>query len=199
MAVALAPSVPTNSLKYADLGRTNGYASVIQTLYYSAPSRPNESTSRTGQIPFRYRLPCPISSVTDSAMKLLAAVALSLCLSTAHASQETDACDAHRQALERQMATALNQDNAAQLDTLQAELDKTNAECTPDAIAQKRADALRRHENAVTVAKNRLRDWEAELARARKKGTDQLNIAAWERKVNRARADLDRAVSRPIQ
>jgi len=111
----------------------------------------------------------------------------------------TDACDAHRQALERQMATALNQDNAAQLDTLQAELDKTNAECTPDAIAQKRADALRRHENAVTVAKNRLRDWEAELARARKKGTDQLNIAAWERKVNRARADLDRAVSRPIQ
>lgn len=42
MAVALAPSVPTNSLKYADLGRTNGYASVIQTLYYSAPSRPNE-------------------------------------------------------------------------------------------------------------------------------------------------------------
>jgi hypothetical protein len=51
----------------------------------------------------------------------------------------------------------------------------------------------------VTVVKNRLRDWEAELARARKKGTDQLNIAAWERKVNRARADLDRAVSRPIQ
>jgi len=132
-------------------------------------------------------------------MKLLAAVALSLCLSTAHASQETDACDAHRQALERQMATALNQDNAAQLDTLQAELDKTNAECTPDAIAQKRADALRRHENAVTVAKNRLRDWEAELARARKKGTDQLNIAAWERKVNRARADLNRAMARSIQ
>lgn len=132
-------------------------------------------------------------------MKLLAAFALSRCLSTAHASQETDACDAHRQALERQMATALNQDNAAQLDTLQAELDKTNAECTPDAIAQKRADALKRHENAVAEAKNRLRDWEAELARARKKGTDQLNIAAWERKVNRARADLDRAVMRPVQ
>ncbi|MFT4432317.1 DUF1090 family protein [Caballeronia sp. 15715] len=132
-------------------------------------------------------------------MKLLAAFTLSLCLSTAHASQETDACDAHRQALERQMATALNQDNAAQLDTLQAELDKTNAECTPDAIAQKRADALKRHENAVAEAKNRLRDWEAELARARKKGTDQLNIAAWERKVNRARADLDRAVMRPVQ
>jgi hypothetical protein len=132
-------------------------------------------------------------------MKLLAAVALSLCLSTAHASQETDACDAHRQALERQMATALNQDNTAQLDALQAELNKTNADCTPDAIAQKRADALRRHDSAVAEAKNRLRDWEAELERARKKGTDQLNIAAWERKVNRARADLDRAVERPIQ
>lgn len=102
-------------------------------------------------------------------MKLLAAVALSLCLSTAHASQETDACDAHRQTLERQMATALNQDNSAQLDALQAELDKTNAECTPDAIAQKRADALRRHDSAVAEARNRLRDWEAELARARKR------------------------------
>jgi hypothetical protein len=32
-----------------------------------------------------------------------------------------------------------------------------------------------------------------------KKGTDQLNIAAWERKVNRARADLNRAMARPIQ
>ena len=132
-------------------------------------------------------------------MKLLAAIALSLCLSTAHASQETDACDVHRQTLERQMATALNQDNSAQLDALQAELNKTNAECTPDAIAQKRADALRRHDSAVAEARNRLRDWEAELARARKKGTDQLNIAAWERKVKRARADLDRAVARPIQ
>jgi hypothetical protein len=138
-------------------------------------------------------------------MKLLAAVALSLCLSTglclstAHASPETDACDAHRQALERQMATALNQDNTAQLDALQADLNKTNAECTPDAIAQKRADAVRRHDSAVAEAKNRLRDWEAELERARKKGTDQLNIAAWERKVNRARVDLDRAVERPIQ
>jgi hypothetical protein len=44
-----------------------------------------------------------------------------------------------------------------------------------------------------------LRDWEAELERARKKGTDQLNIAAWERKVNRAHTDLDRAVARPVQ
>jgi len=132
-------------------------------------------------------------------MKLLAAVAFSLCLSTAHASQETDACDAHRQALERQMATALEQDNSGQLDALQAELNKTNAECTPDAIAQKRADALRRHDSAIAEARNRLRDWEAELERARKKGTDQLNIAAWERKVKRARADLDRAMARPIQ
>jgi hypothetical protein len=131
-------------------------------------------------------------------MKLLAAVVFSLCVSSAHASQETDACDAHRQALERQMATALNQDNSAQLDALQADLNKTNAECTPDAIAQKRADAIRRHDTAVAEARNRLRDWEAELARARKKGTDQLNIAAWERKVNRARADLNRAVARPI-
>ena len=63
---------------------------------------------RTSETPIA---PCPISSATDSAMKLLAAIALSLCLSTAHASQETDACDAHRQTLERQMATALNQDN----------------------------------------------------------------------------------------
>jgi hypothetical protein len=132
-------------------------------------------------------------------MKLLVAVAFSLCLSTAHASQETEACDAHRQSLERQMATALNQDNSAQLDALQADLNKTNAECTPDAIAQKHADALRRHDSAVAAARNTLRDWEAELARARKKGTDQLNIAAWERKVNRARADLDRAVARPVQ
>jgi len=132
-------------------------------------------------------------------MKLLVAVAFTLCLSTAHASQETEACDAHRQSLERQMATALNQDNSAQLDALQADLNKTNTECTPDAIAQKRADALRRHDSAVADARNRLRDWEAELARARKKGTDQLNIAAWERKVNRASADLDRAVARPVQ
>jgi hypothetical protein len=132
-------------------------------------------------------------------MKLLAAVAFSLCVSVAHASQETDTCDAHRQALERQMATALNQDNSAQLSALQAELDKTNAECTPDAIAHRHADALKRHESAVAEAGNRLRDWEAELARARKKGTDQLNIAAWERKVNRARADLNRAMARPIQ
>ncbi|SAL39357.1 hypothetical protein AWB69_03894 [Caballeronia udeis] len=132
-------------------------------------------------------------------MKLLAAVAFSLCLSTARASQETDACDAHRQALERQMATALEQDNSGQLDALQAELNKTNAECTPDAIAQKRADALRRHDSAIAEARNRLRDWEAELERARKKGTDQLNIAAWERKVKRARSDLDRAMARPIR
>ncbi|SOE58505.1 Protein of unknown function [Burkholderia sp. D7] len=132
-------------------------------------------------------------------MKLLAAVAFSLCLSTAHASQETDACDAHRQAFERQMATALEQDNSGQLDALQAELNKTNAECTPNAIAQKHADALRRHDSAIAEARNRLRDWEAELERARKKGTDQLNIAAWERKVKRARADLDRAMARPIQ
>jgi hypothetical protein len=132
-------------------------------------------------------------------MKLLVAVAFSLCLSTAHASQETEACDAHRQSVERQMATALNQDNSAQLDALQADLNKTNTECTPDAIAQKRADALRRHDSAVAEARDRLRDWDAELARARKKGTDQLNIAAWERKVNRAHADLDRAVARPVQ
>jgi hypothetical protein len=132
-------------------------------------------------------------------MKLFAAVAFSLCVSVAHASQETEACDAHRQALERQMATALTQDNSAQLSTLQAELDKTNAQCTPDAIAQRHANALKRHDSAVAEARNRLRDWEAELARARKKGTDQLNIAAWERKVNRARADLNRAMARSIQ
>jgi small-conductance mechanosensitive channel len=131
-------------------------------------------------------------------MKLFAAVALSMCFSAAHASPETDACDAHRQALERQMATLLSQDHSAQLDALQAALDKTNAECAPDAIAQRRADALKRHDDAVAEARNRLRDWEAELARAQKKGTDQLNIAAWERKVNRARADLNRAVARPI-
>jgi Protein of unknown function (DUF1090) len=131
-------------------------------------------------------------------MKLFAAVALSMCFSVAHASPETDACDAHRQALERQMATVLNQDNSAQLDALQAALDKSNTECTPDAIAQRHADALKRHDDAVSEARNRLSDWEAELARAQKKGTDQLNIAAWERKVNRARADLNRAVARPI-
>jgi hypothetical protein len=134
-------------------------------------------------------------------MKLfvVAAIAFSLCMSVAHASPETDACDAHRQSLERQMATALNQDNSAQLDALQAQLDKSNADCTPDAIAQRRANAIKRHEDAISEAKGRLRAWEAELARANKKGTDQLNIAAWERKVNRARADLDRAVARPIQ
>lgn len=131
-------------------------------------------------------------------MKLFAAVAFSLCLSTAHASPETDACDAHRQALERQMATVLSQDNSAQLDALQAALDKSNADCRPEAIAQRHADALKRHDDAVAEARGRLRDWEAELARAQKKGTDQLNIAAWERKVNRARADLNRAVARPI-
>ena len=67
------------------------------------------------------------------------------------------------------MATALNQDNSAQLSALQAELDKNNTDCTPDAIAQRHADALKRHESAVAEARNRLRDWEAELARARKK------------------------------
>ncbi|SAL12708.1 hypothetical protein AWB64_00545 [Caballeronia sordidicola] len=132
-------------------------------------------------------------------MKLFVAVALCMCFSVARASPETDACDAHRQSLERQMAIALNREDSAQLDTLQAALDKTNAECTPDAIAQRKADALRRHNDAIAQARNTLRAWEAELARAQKKGTDQLNIAAWQRKVNRARADLDRAIARPIQ
>jgi Protein of unknown function (DUF1090) len=132
-------------------------------------------------------------------MKLFVAVALSMCLSVAHASPETDACDAHRQSLERQMAIALNRDDTAQLDSLQAALDKTNAECTPEAIEQRRSGALQRHNDAIAQARNTLRAWEAELARAQQKGTDQLNINAWQRKVNRARADLDRAIARPIQ
>lgn len=137
-------------------------------------------------------------------MKLLAAAALVVTmslggLSLAHASPETDACDTHRQSLERQMATALNQDNTAMLDSLQAALNKTNAECTPDAIAQRKADAQRRHDNAIAEAQGRLNEYEGELARAQKKGTDLLNIAAWERKVRRARGTLNHALAAPVQ
>ena len=97
------------------------------------------------------------------------------------------------------MAIALNRDDTAQLDSLQAALDANNAECTPLAIEQRKSGALKRHNDAIAQARNTLRAWEAELARAQKKGTDQLNIAAWQRKVNRARAELDRAIARPIQ
>jgi hypothetical protein len=135
----------------------------------------------------------------DSQMKLLVVVAYLACLPLAHASPETDACDTRREALEQQMATALNQDGSAQLDSLQAQLDKTNAECAPDAIAKRHADAQKRHDDAIADARGRLRDYDAELARAQKKGTDKLNIAAWERKVHRAQADLDHALASPVQ
>lgn len=133
-------------------------------------------------------------------MKLLAAAAIFVSfLPLAHASPDTDACDTHRQLLERQMATALDQDGSAQLDKLQAALDRLNAVCTPNAIAQKQQDAQRRHDEAIAIAQNELRSDEAELARAQKKGTDPLNIAAWERKVRRAQGTLNRALNTPVQ
>lgn len=133
-------------------------------------------------------------------MKLLAAAVVFLvCLPLAHASPETDACDTHRQALERQMATALGQDGSAQLDKLQAALDKLNAACTPEAISQRQANAQKRHDDAIAEARDNLQSYEAELARAQKKGTDPLNIAAWERKVRRAQGTLNRALNTPVQ
>jgi hypothetical protein len=66
----------------------------------------------------------------DSQMKLLVVVAYLACLPLAHASPETDACDTRREALEQQMATALNQDGSAQLDSLQAQLMPTRKSAT---------------------------------------------------------------------
>jgi hypothetical protein len=133
-------------------------------------------------------------------MKLLAAAVVWLsCMPLAHASAETDACDTRRQLLEQQMATALDQAGSPQLDSLQVALDKLNAACTPDAIANRKADAQRRHDVAIAQARSDLAADEAELARAQKKGTDPLNIAAWERKVRRAQGTLDRALNTPVR
>ncbi len=121
-------------------------------------------------------------------------VAITLCLlfSHAQASTVTDACDAHRLDLERQMATAGANNNFDQVNSLQTALNQLNADCTPDAIAQRHADEVGKYQR-------RLDDRLGELRIAVEYHSNAAAIAKHQRKVDDARAELDRVKAKGDQ
>jgi Protein of unknown function (DUF1090) len=126
-------------------------------------------------------------------MKLLAAaVALCSLLHYAQASTTTDACDARRQDIERQMAIAQANSNYDQVSGLQTALNQLNTNCTPDAIAQKHADEVAKYQR-------KLNDRLAELKISVDYHSNAEAIAKHQRKVDEARAELERVKAKGDQ
>jgi Protein of unknown function (DUF1090) len=120
------------------------------------------------------------------------AITLCLLLSQVQASTVTDTCDARRIDLERQMATAGANNNFDQVNSLQAALNQLNADCTPNAIAQKHADEVAKYQR-------RLDDRLGELRIAVEYHSNAEAVAKHQRKVDEARAELDRVKAKGDQ
>jgi len=120
------------------------------------------------------------------------AITLCLLLPQVQASTVTDNCDARRLDLERQMATAGANNNFDQVNGIQTALNQLNANCTPDAIAQK-------HANEVAIYQRRLDDRLGELRIAVEYHSNAEAIAKHQPKVDEARAELDRVKAKGDQ
>jgi hypothetical protein len=121
-------------------------------------------------------------------------VAIALCLLLPHvqASTVTDTCDARRIDLERQMAAAGANNNFDQVNSLQTVLNQLNADCTPDAIAQKHADEVAKYQR-------HLNDRLGELKIAIEYHSNAEAIAKHQHKVDEARAELERVKAKGDQ
>jgi hypothetical protein len=113
-------------------------------------------------------------------------VAITLCLlfSQVQASTVTDTCDARRIDLERQMATAGANHNFDQVNSLQNALNQLDADCNPNAIAQRHADEVAKYQR-------RLDERQGELRIAIDYHSNAEAIAKHQRKVDEARAELE--------
>jgi acyl carrier protein phosphodiesterase len=126
-------------------------------------------------------------------MKMLAAaVALSSILQYAQASTTTDTCDARRQDIERQMAIAQSNNNYDQVNGLQTALNQLNANCAPQAIAQRHADEVAKYQR-------KLNDRLAELKISIEYKSKPSAIAKHQGKVDEARAELERVKAKGDQ